>query len=57
MWMYREPRAECRRVIGADASLTGYGGGLERTRWLLAHEGFGSPPCGVAAIAAHIPEK
>ncbi len=28
----------CHRVIGADASLTGFGGGLERTRWLLAHE-------------------
>ena len=29
----------CHRVIGADASLTGYGGGLERKRWLLRHEG------------------
>jgi methylated-DNA-[protein]-cysteine S-methyltransferase len=29
----------CHRVIGADASLTGYGGGLERKRWLLSHEG------------------
>ena len=29
----------CHRVIGKDASLTGYGGGLERKRWLLAHEG------------------
>jgi len=29
----------CHRVIGADASLTGYGGGLDRKRWLLAHEG------------------
>jgi methylated-DNA-[protein]-cysteine S-methyltransferase len=28
----------CHRVIGADASLTGYGGGLQRKRWLLAHE-------------------
>ena len=28
----------CHRVIGANASLTGYGGGLERKRWLLAHE-------------------
>lgn len=25
----------CHRVIGADGSLTGYGGGLERKRWLL----------------------
>jgi methylated-DNA-[protein]-cysteine S-methyltransferase len=29
----------CHRVIGADATLTGYGGGLERKRWLLHHEG------------------
>lgn len=28
----------CHRVIGADGSLTGYAGGLERKRWLLAHE-------------------
>jgi methylated-DNA-[protein]-cysteine S-methyltransferase len=31
----------CHRVIGADASLTGYGGGLERKRWLLDHERSG----------------
>ncbi|HUN49426.1 MAG TPA: methylated-DNA--[protein]-cysteine S-methyltransferase [Stellaceae bacterium] len=29
----------CHRVIGTDGSLTGYGGGVERKRWLLAHEG------------------
>ncbi len=29
----------CHRVIGADGSLTGYGGGLDRKRWLLEHEG------------------
>jgi methylated-DNA-[protein]-cysteine S-methyltransferase len=28
----------CHRVIGANGSLTGYGGGLERKRWLLEHE-------------------
>jgi methylated-DNA-[protein]-cysteine S-methyltransferase len=28
----------CHRVIGADNSLTGYGGGLDRKRWLLQHE-------------------
>jgi methylated-DNA-[protein]-cysteine S-methyltransferase len=28
----------CHRVIGANASLTGYGGGLDRKRWLLQHE-------------------
>jgi methylated-DNA-[protein]-cysteine S-methyltransferase len=30
----------CHRVIGAGGSLTGYGGGVERKRWLLAHEGL-----------------
>lgn len=29
----------CHRVIGANGSLTGYGGGLHRKHWLLAHEG------------------
>ncbi|MBV9758614.1 MAG: methylated-DNA--[protein]-cysteine S-methyltransferase [Alphaproteobacteria bacterium] len=29
----------CHRVIGADGTLTGFGGGLDRKRWLLAHEG------------------
>jgi methylated-DNA-[protein]-cysteine S-methyltransferase len=28
----------CHRVIGSDGSLTGYGGGIERKRWLLDHE-------------------
>ncbi len=28
----------CHRVIGASGSLTGYGGGLNRKQWLLAHE-------------------
>jgi len=28
----------CHRVIGADGTLTGYAGGLERKRWLLRHE-------------------
>lgn len=28
----------CHRVIGANGTLTGYGGGIERKRWLLAHE-------------------
>jgi methylated-DNA-[protein]-cysteine S-methyltransferase len=31
--------APCHRVIGADGSLTGFGGGLHRKRWLLTHEG------------------
>ena len=29
----------CHRVIGASGQLVGYGGGLHRKRWLLAHEG------------------
>lgn len=29
----------CHRVIGTNGSLTGYGGGLDRKRWLLRHEG------------------
>jgi methylated-DNA-[protein]-cysteine S-methyltransferase len=28
----------CHRVIGANGTLTGYGGGLDRKRWLLEHE-------------------
>lgn len=28
----------CHRVIGANGTLTGYGGGLHRKKWLLAHE-------------------
>ena len=28
----------CHRVIGADGSMTGFGGGIERKVWLLGHE-------------------
>ncbi|MEP6599292.1 MAG: methylated-DNA--[protein]-cysteine S-methyltransferase [Actinomycetota bacterium] len=28
----------CHRVVGADGSLTGYGGGIDAKRWLLDHE-------------------
>ncbi|MBE5803398.1 MAG: methylated-DNA--[protein]-cysteine S-methyltransferase [Clostridiales bacterium] len=28
----------CHRVIGADGTLTGYGGGLDMKQWLLEHE-------------------
>jgi methylated-DNA-[protein]-cysteine S-methyltransferase len=28
----------CHRVIGSDGSMTGYGGGIWRKKWLLAHE-------------------
>lgn len=33
----------CHRVIGSDGSLTGYGGGLWRKEWLIAHERGYSP--------------
>ena len=43
----------CHRVIGANGSLTGYGGGLDRKHWLLEHEGFvlktASKPRSIAA--------
>ena len=29
----------CHRMVGSDGALTGYAGGLDRKRWLLAHEG------------------
>lgn len=29
----------CHRVVGSAGALTGYGGGMERKRWLLVHEG------------------
>ncbi len=29
----------CHRVIGANGELTGFGGGIDRKRWLLEHEG------------------
>lgn len=45
----------CHRVIGADGSLTGFGGGLDRKEWLLSHEGLprnGDLPLGLPAAAA-----
>jgi methylated-DNA-[protein]-cysteine S-methyltransferase len=33
----------CHRVIGANGALAGYGGGLARKQWLLAHEGVDVP--------------
>ncbi|MBK6486937.1 MAG: methylated-DNA--[protein]-cysteine S-methyltransferase [Gemmatimonadetes bacterium] len=43
----------CHRVIGSNGSLTGYGGGLDRKQWLLAHEartaGLLGTPLGGAA--------
>ena len=34
----------CHRLIGADGALVKYGGGLERKRWLLEHEGVALEP-------------
>jgi methylated-DNA-[protein]-cysteine S-methyltransferase len=35
----------CHRVIGANGKLTGYAGGLDKKRWLLAHEArYLAPP-------------
>ncbi|MBL28073.1 MAG: cysteine methyltransferase [Rhodospirillaceae bacterium] len=42
----------CHRVIGADGSLTGYAGGLDRKRWLLEHEGALLPMGGALAASA-----
>ncbi len=33
----------CHRVIGADGSLTGFGGGLPTKKWLLEFEGIATP--------------
>ncbi|MFW6192304.1 MAG: bifunctional transcriptional activator/DNA repair enzyme AdaA [Gemmatimonadota bacterium] len=33
----------CHRIVGADGSLTGYGGGVWRKRWLLHNEGVALP--------------
>jgi methylated-DNA-[protein]-cysteine S-methyltransferase len=51
----------CHRAIGSDGRLVGYAGGLERKRWLLAHEGaldqelirgIGDPPRGTTGLRA-----
>jgi methylated-DNA-[protein]-cysteine S-methyltransferase len=36
----------CHRVIGADHTLTGFGGGLHRKQWLLQHERLHRPTRG-----------
>ncbi len=47
----------CHRIIGADGSPTGYGGGLARKRWLLAHEKvkglMGNEPSSLFLVARH----
>lgn len=42
----------CHRVIGANGTLTGYAGGLDKKAWLLKHEqklNVGSPRCSISA--------
>lgn len=41
----------CHRVIGANAALTGYGGGMARKRWLLHHEGVIAQDARQASLA------
>jgi len=45
----------CHRVVGANGTLTGYGGGLPRKRWLLDHES-GVPRAWLALHVAMAPE-
>ena len=51
----------CHRVVGADGSLTGYAGGLDAKRWLLAHEApvpemqVVSPPCASTSTPTAVP--
>ena len=40
----------CHRVIGADSSLTGYAGGLDKKEYLLRLEGVQLPPTGVETL-------
>ena len=41
----------CHRVIGANGTLTGYGGGIERKKWLLEHE---APAKACGALRARV---
>ena len=43
----------CHRVIGANGTLTGYGGGIHRKRWLLAHEAREQAPELPLTAASH----
>jgi methylated-DNA-[protein]-cysteine S-methyltransferase len=45
----------CHRVIGANGTLTGYGGGMHRKAWLLAHEGAISKQMELAAPFQPVP--
>lgn len=46
----------CHRVIRSDQTLGGYGGGLDRKRWLLAHE-LESKTVDVSVLTAREPDK
>ena len=41
----------CHRLVGSDGALTGYGGGVERKRWLLEHEKRWMAPRRVSGFA------
>jgi methylated-DNA-[protein]-cysteine S-methyltransferase len=45
----------CHRVIGANGSLTGYGGGLPRKQWLIQHEREHSHPLDELAVVRPAP--
>lgn len=45
----------CHRVIGANGSLTGYGGGLDRKTWLIDHERRWATDSGAEAPQLHLP--
>ncbi len=45
----------CHRVIGANGTLTGYGGGIERKQWLLKHEGAAFRPLRLAPQESRLP--
>jgi len=50
----------CHRVIGSNGTLTGYGGGIERKRWLLDHEGKQRslmPRGATALLSAPVPSE
>ena len=42
----------CHRVIGADGSLTGYGGGLQAKDWLIRHEADVLAAAGTACLVS-----
>jgi methylated-DNA-[protein]-cysteine S-methyltransferase len=45
----------CHRAIGSDGRLVGYAGGVDRKRWLLAHEGALQPDLLAARTAERAP--